>query len=117
MHISRFKIVNFKLFRNIEINFNQTISILTGVNNAGKTTVLQALSLWHECFITLIRKAGTTRANYKKNDYILGNTQEKYFSFNQINSVLSPNFEDIFCQRDVKNKIQLSATIFNEKKK
>jgi predicted ATPase len=116
MHISRFKIVNFKLFRNIEINFNQTISILTGVNNAGKTTVLQALSLWHECFITLIRKAGTTRANYKKNDYILGNTQEKYFSFNQINSVLSPNFEDIFCQRDVKNKIQLSATIFNEKK-
>jgi len=114
MYISHFKIVNFKLFRNIEIDFNQTISIITGVNNAGKTTVLQALSLWHECFITLIRKAGTTRPNYKKNDHILGNTQEKYFSFNQINSVLSPNFEDIFYQRDVKNKIQLSATISTE---
>ncbi len=114
MYISHFKIVNFKLFRNIEIDFNQTISIITGVNNAGKTTVLQALSLWHECFITLIRVAGTTRTNYKKNDYILGNTQEKYFSFSQINSVLSPNFEDIFYQRDVKNKIQLSATISEE---
>ena len=116
MYISHFKIVNFKLFRNIEIDFNQTISIITGVNNAGKTTVLQALALWHECFITLIRKAGTKRANYKKNDYILGNTQEKYFAFNQINSVLSPNFEDIFYQRDVKNKIQLSATISTEEK-
>jgi len=114
MYISRFKISNFKLFRNIEIDFNKTISIITGVNNAGKTTVLQALSLWHECFITLIRVAGTTRANYSKNDYILGNTQEKYFSFDQINSVLSPNFEDIFYQRDVRNKIQLSATISKE---
>ena len=114
MYILNFKIVNFKLFRNIEIDFNPSISIITGVNNAGKTTVLQALSLWHECFITLIRKAGTTRPNYKKNDYILGNTQEKYFSFNQINSVLSPNFEDVFYQRDVKNKIQLSATISRE---
>jgi len=114
MYISHFKIVNFRRFQNIEIDFNQTISIITGVNNAGKTTVLQALSLWHECFTTLIRKAGTTRANYKKNDYILGNTLEKYFSFNRINSVLSPNFEDIFYQRDVKNKIQLGATITNQ---
>ncbi len=114
MYISHFKIVNFKLFQNIEIDFNQTISIITGINNAGKTTVLQALSLWYECFTTLIRKAGAKRGNYKKNDYILGNTQEKYFAFNRINSVLSPNFEDIFYQRDVKNKIQLGATITNQ---
>jgi AAA15 family ATPase/GTPase len=114
MYISQFKIINFKFFQNIEINFNQTISIITGVNNAGKTTVLQALSLWHECFITLLRVAGSSRGNYKKNDYILGNTQERYYSFDQINSVLSPNFEDIFYQRDVKNKIKLSAVISNE---
>ena len=116
MYISQFKIINFKFFRNIEINFNQTISIITGVNNAGKTTVLQALSLWHECFITLLRLAGSSRGSYKKNDYILGNTQERYYSFDQINSVLSPNFEDIFYQRDVKNKIKLSAVISHEDK-
>jgi AAA15 family ATPase/GTPase len=115
MYISRFKIVNFKLFRNIEIDFNQTISIITGVNNAGKTTVLQALALWHECFIRLIRVAGSSRGNYRKNDYILGNTQEKYFAFDQINSVLSPNFEDIFYRRDIKNKIKLSAVIRSER--
>jgi AAA15 family ATPase/GTPase len=115
MHISHFKVVNFKLFREIKIDFNQAISIMTGVNNSGKTTVLQALSLWHECFIQLIRLAGTSRPNYKKGDYILGNTQEKYFAFDQINSVLSPNFEDIFYQRDQKNKIELSAVISDQK--
>ena len=114
MYISHFKIVNFKLFQNIEIDFNQTISIITGVNNAGKTTILQALSLWHECFNLLIREAGKSSKNYKKNDFILGNTQEKYFSFNQIHSVLIPNFEDIFYQRDTKSKINLSAIISSE---
>ncbi|MTJ47238.1 ATP-binding protein [Dolichospermum sp. UHCC 0259] len=32
----------------------------------------------------------------------------------QINSVLSPNFEDIFYQRDKNNKIELSATLVND---
>jgi AAA15 family ATPase/GTPase len=111
MYISRFKVANFKLFQDIEINFNQKVNIITGVNNSGKTTLLQALSLWHECFIRLIRVAGRSSKNYRKNDYILGNTQEKYFAFDRINSVLSPNFEDIFFQRDSKQKISLGAVI------
>lgn len=111
MHISRFKVTNFKLFQDIEINFNPRVNILAGSNNSGKTTLLQALSLWHECFIRLIRVAGKTTKNYRKNDWILGNTQEKYFTFDQINSVLSPNFEDIFFQRDTRQKITLSAVI------
>jgi len=112
MHISRFKVKNFKLFQDIEVVFNPTLSIFTGVNNSGKTTLLQALSLWHECFTKLIRKALRTTGNYRRNDYILGTTQDKYFD--QINSVLSPNFEDIFYQRDKNNKIELSATLAND---
>ncbi|MFY7798602.1 MAG: ATP-dependent nuclease [Dolichospermum sp.] len=114
MHISRFKVKNFKLFQDIEVVFNPTLSIFTGVNNSGKTTLLQALSLWHECFTRLIRQAGRATNNYRRNDYILGNTQEKYFD--QINSVLSPNFEDIFYQRDKSNKIELSATLCSDTK-
>ncbi|MTJ47240.1 AAA family ATPase [Dolichospermum sp. UHCC 0259] len=79
MHISRFKVKNFKLFQDIEVEFNQTLNIFTGVNNSGKTTLLQALSLWHECFTKLIRKALRTTSNYRRNDYILGTTQDKYF--------------------------------------
>ncbi|MDD1415439.1 AAA family ATPase [Dolichospermum sp. ST_con] len=112
MHISRFKVKNFKLFQDVEVVFNPTLSIFTGVNNSGKTTLLQALSLWHECFTKLIRKALRATDNYRRNDYILGTTQDKYFD--QINSVLSPNFEDIFYQRDKNNKIELSATLAND---
>ncbi|MDD1419344.1 ATP-binding protein [Dolichospermum sp. ST_sed1] len=103
---------NFKLFQDVEVVFNPTLSIFTGVNNSGKTTLLQALSLWHECFTKLIRKALRATDNYRRNDYILGTTQDKYFD--QINSVLSPNFEDIFYQRDKNNKIELSATLAND---
>ncbi len=112
MHISRFKVKNFKLFQDIEVVFNPTLNIFTGVNNSGKTTLLQALSLWHECFTKLIRKALRATGNYRRNDYILGTTQDKYFD--QINSVLSPNFEDIFYQRDKSRKIELSATLVND---
>jgi AAA15 family ATPase/GTPase len=86
MHISRFKVKNFKLFQDIEVVFNPTLNIFTGVNNSGKTTLLQALSLWHECFTKLIRKALRATGNYRRNDYILGTTQDKYFD--QINSKL-----------------------------
>jgi AAA15 family ATPase/GTPase len=116
MYISQFKVANFKLFQDVEIHFNPTVNIITGVNNSGKTTLLQALSLWHECFIRLIRVAGRTTANYRKNDWVLGNTQEKYFPFDRINSVLSPNFEDIFFQRDPKQKITLGATITQDQR-
>lgn len=112
MYISRFQVKNFKLFQDIVVEFNPILSIFTGVNNSGKTTLLQALSLWYECFSKLIRQAGRGKRNYKKNDYILGNTQEKYFD--QINSVLTPNFEDIFYQRDPKNKIELAVTLSHE---
>jgi AAA15 family ATPase/GTPase len=111
MYISQFKVANFKLFQDVEIHFNPAVNIITGVNNSGKTTLLQALSLWHECFIRLIRVAGRATTNYRKNDWVLGNTQEKYFAFDRINSVFSPNFEDIFFQRDPKQKITLGATI------
>ena len=113
MHIKEFKIVNFKAFEEITIYFNAQVNILTGVNNAGKTTVLEALALWHECFSKLIRRAGKKEKNYDKGDWVLGNTQVKYFPFEQINSVRCPNFEDLFHQRDRRKRIALSANLEN----
>jgi energy-coupling factor transporter ATP-binding protein EcfA2 len=88
-------------------------NILTGINNAGKTTVLEALALWHECFTKLIRQAGKKEKNYDKGQWVLGNTQVKYFPFEQINSVRCPNFEDLFHQRDRRKRIALSANLEN----
>jgi AAA15 family ATPase/GTPase len=110
MFIKKFQIQNFKSFQDITIHFNRDVNILTGRNNSGKTTVLEALSLWHECFQKLLSQAKRSQKNYRKDDWVLGPTSNRYFAFDQINSVRSPNFEDIFhdCQR--KNKIKLNLT-------
>ena len=110
MFIKKFQIQNFKSFQDITIHFNQDVNILTGRNNAGKTTVLEALSLWHECFQKLLTQAKRKQNNYRRDDWVLGPTSNRYFAFDQINSVRSPNFEDIFhdCQR--KNKVKLLVT-------
>ncbi len=110
MFIKKFQIQNFKSFQDITIHLNRDVNILTGRNNAGKTTVLEALSLWHECFQKLLTQSKRSQKNYRKDDWVLGPTSNRYFTFDQINSVRSPNFEDIFhdCQR--KNKIKLGIT-------
>lgn len=114
MHIKEIKIKNFKSFQDTKIQFNSDINIFTGKNNSGKTTILEVVSLWHECFNKLIRQAGRKTKNYRKGDYILGNTQEKYFPFEEIHSVCNPNFEDIFNQCDKNKKIEIDAELEHE---
>lgn len=116
MFIRKFNIVNFKSFKNITLYLNSDVNILTGKNNTGKTTILEALSLWHECFGKLINKAKRSekKVGYNAGDWLLGPSHNRYFPFDEINSVRSPYFEDIFHRRNRKNKIELSATIYNE---
>lgn len=114
MYISKFQIKNFKSIKDITLYFNKDLNILTGVNNSGKTTVLEALSLWQECFTKLISEAKRGEKTFKRGDYILGPSNNKYFEFKKINSVRSPNFEDIFHQRNKKNNILLSLTLSDE---
>ena len=114
MHIKEIQIKNFKSFQDVKIQLNSDINIFTGKNNSGKTTILEVVALWHECFNKLIRQAGRGTTNYRKGDYILGNTQEKYFPFEEINSVCNPNFEDIFYQCDKTKKIEIYTELENQ---
>jgi len=116
MYIHKFQIKNFKSFKDVCLYFNKDLNILTGVNNSGKTTVLEALSLWQECFLKLITEAKRGEKGYKRGDYILGPSSNKYFPFEEINSVRSPNFEDIFHERNKKNTIILSLTFIDQDK-
>ncbi|TAE19979.1 MAG: hypothetical protein EAZ95_00675 [Bacteroidetes bacterium] len=119
MYIKSLRIQNFKSFEDVCFEFNPDVNIFTGENNAGKTTLLEAIALWQECFVKLLiqAKRDNKRATaYKKGDYVLGNNEHKYFPFEQINSIRSPNFEDIFFQRITgdKVKIQLVAQLQHE---
>jgi predicted ATP-dependent endonuclease of OLD family len=110
IYIHKFQVKNFKSIKDITFYFNKELNMLTGVNNSGKTTVLEALSLWHESFSKLISAAKRGEKGYKRGDYVLGPSNNKYFPFSEINSVRSPNFEDIFHQRNKKDSILLSLT-------
>lgn len=114
MYIKSLNIKNFKSFKDIIFHFNKDLNVLTGVNNSGKTTVLEALSLWQECFSKLISEARRGEKSYKRGDYLLGPSYNRYFPFNEINSVRSPNFDDIFHNRNKKNEIILSLTLIDD---
>jgi len=86
--------------------------VFTGVNNSGKTNLLEAIALWHECFNKLIRQAGKGyKESYKKGDYILGHTTEKYFPYETIKTVRTSNIDDIFYQRDTTAPMELSINL------
>lgn len=116
MYISKIIIKNFKSFQDVTINFNQKVNVFTGVNNAGKSTVLEAISLWNECFIKLIRRAdrGISNIGIEKGNYMFGQKSGISVAYTDIISVRSPNYEDIFFNLDRKKRISISAQLCDE---
>lgn len=45
MKISKLKIINYKLFRDVSIVMNNSVNIFAGENDSGKTTILEALTM------------------------------------------------------------------------
>lgn len=116
MRIEEFYIRNFKSIKDTKIYFGHQLSVLTGENNCGKTTVLEALALWVECFEKLLHQAKrSVTGKYSSGDYVFGASANNYFDFSEINSVRSPNFEDIFYDRNFKITICLAAVLVNDK--
>jgi AAA15 family ATPase/GTPase len=111
MYIRQFRIQNFKSIKDITFHLNDGLNILTGINNSGKTTVLQALSLWHECFTKLIKEGKKEGNSYRRGDFVLENGQ---LSYSDISSVRSAHFDDIYHERDRKLQITLEATFADE---
>jgi predicted ATPase len=97
MHIKRFVIENFRRFERVEFDFNGDLNVLTGVNNSGKTSVLEAVALWAECFDKLVRPLGkeVKRLGLRRGQYWFGDTSN-YFASDAIQSVRSNRYGDIF---------------------
>lgn len=115
MQIAEFQVQNFKSFKNVSIHFNSKVNILTGVNNAGKSTLLEAIALWNECYTKLLQQGGkATKQMYKQGDYTFGAEKGFYLSYNDIVSVRSPFYEDIFHNLNTKEDVVLAAKIINE---
>ena len=114
MYLQKINIQNFKSCENVTIHFNKDINIFTGANNSGKTTVLEAIALWNECFEKLITQIGSdTKKNLQRGDFMLGTSQPKYTPHHEIVSVRSPSYEDIFYNLKTAQPIRLQGQIFD----
>lgn len=56
MNIKEISIKNFKSIENVNIKFNNKFNVLIGENNAGKTTILEAMLLWKKCYDSHIQQ-------------------------------------------------------------
>lgn len=109
-------IKNFKSFQNVTLELDPNFNVFTGVNNSGKTNLLEAISIWHECFHLLLRQAQrsspkTRNVRYEKGQYILGTTQEKYFTYEQLKTIRSVDMEDIFYLSRTQDPIEITVKL------
>lgn len=91
------------------------LSILTGVNNCGKTTVLEAIAFWADCFQKLIHRAERGhKDHYNKGDYIFTSDSQSYFDFSSFPCIHCANVVDVFPERDASWAIVLTATLADD---
>lgn len=109
MKITKVYINNFKGYRRFTLHVNDVLNVITGRNNSGKTTMLEAISLWNECFRFLIveAKKGVKRLSLRQGDYRLGNKHQNYIDYREISSVRSHKFSDIFFELFEDSEIEI----------
>jgi len=115
MHIKSFYIDNFRGYRKFKLHSEKDLNVLTGINNSGKTTILEAISIWNELFGYLISKAlrGDSKNSIHQNDFRFSHKNGNYFDYRKFNSVRTSGYKDIFYNLNSSNKITISAVLKN----
>lgn len=113
MHFKELYIDNFRGYRKFKLKVDENTNILTGLNNSGKTTILEAISLWSEVFNYLLTK---TKRSYDSlglslGEYRFGQKSNNYYDYRMINSVRSFGYDDIFFNLDSTKVIKISTLI------
>lgn len=91
---------------------DESLNVITGTNNSGKTTILEAIALWHECFslLLMMAKKATRGTTIKSGYYRLGKKAQNYFDYRAIHSVRSYRFSDIFYELTISNQIEIGLS-------
>lgn len=89
MRINRLKIMNYKLFRNITIEMNDSMNIFVGENDSGKTTILEALAM-----VLTGRINGSSIANRVNLDWFNARVRQDFIKAIELgNSPVLPTIE------------------------
>ncbi|MCB9186905.1 MAG: AAA family ATPase [Flavobacteriales bacterium] len=99
MHISKILIENFKCIRKLEIYPNENFNVIIGENSQGKTTVFEALQLWHRCYHLYIQQ--------NRRQFYAGNNL--YMAYKDLNFLRLNDDLDLF--REAPNECQIGLTL------
>jgi len=95
--LKKINLENFKIHQNSEIYFDEMLSILTGENNSGKTSLLESLLIFQECYNATLHKISTRNSNNVKNNVLkVGDYDFKSKFIQSFNSVRSEDYYELF---------------------
>ena len=74
MEINRLKLSNFRGFKDAEFDFQPGMNLIVGINGAGKSTVLDALSIAFSKILPKLTVSDSkdNRLSFKANDVTIG---------------------------------------------
>ncbi len=75
MKIKKLELNNFRPFRHLDLDFTNRLTVLVGINGAGKTSVLDALAILLSRLIGRIRSSHGTGRFFTESDIHLGTTE------------------------------------------
>ncbi|MBS3914377.1 MAG: AAA family ATPase [Bacteroidetes bacterium] len=103
IRISKILIENFKSFEKLEMIPNESFNIIIGENNAGKSTLFEAIHLWERCYKGLIQ-------TNKKDFYQVSGTTSRYISYQDLDFLRLAKDEDLF-NKSTRAKATISITL------
>jgi predicted ATPase len=105
-------IKNFKIHKNTSIQFDQKLSLVTGENNTGKTSLLESISIFRECIgITLHEIQRKNEKMVKSGLLQVGDFNLKDSYTLGFDSIRSTDCHELFYQEET--QFQLDALIKN----
>lgn len=92
--IKKLKVNNFKTYANMEISFENMFNVITGKNNSGKTSVLEAFLIFQESYNHTLHEIKKKTSKYVKNNIL--NIGDIYFKETYIISFASVRSQDYY---------------------
>lgn len=97
--IKKLKVNNFKTYANMEISFENMLSVITGKNNSGKTSVLEAFLIFQESYNHTLHEIKKKTSKYVKNNILnIGSIYFKETYIISFASVRSQDYYELFYQ-------------------
>lgn len=105
MYISSISIKNFKCYKDAKIYLDPHFNLIIGGNNAGKSTILEALRLWQIAFNRFLK----VRTNQESTSFYV--TQYFSFTIEDLTFLRINKFSNIFFNNETNKNIEISICL------